>query len=144
APPGRDPPPVLEAVKRRVEGALVDPQHVARELLDALGDAPPVHRLQRQGPQDQEVQRALEQVGPRLRHTGFAPPRAPPPSSEEGACVSPNEARPGGLPLALRQEDGPRSCRMSRGTVGGRGGTAVSRSRGSGPPAASRAAPCSR
>ena len=46
APFGGDPPAVLEAVQRRVERALVHLEHVAGDLLDALRDAPAMHRLE--------------------------------------------------------------------------------------------------
>src|SRR3712207_4981047 len=38
-PLGRDPPALLEAVQRGVEGTLAHLQHVARGLLDPVGDA---------------------------------------------------------------------------------------------------------
>ena len=63
APPlGVDPPGPFEPMQRRVERALVHPQHVLGDLLDALRDGPPVHRACQQGAQDQQVERALQQV----------------------------------------------------------------------------------
>jgi hypothetical protein len=61
-PLGVDPPLLLEAVQRRVERPLVHAQHITRDLLDALRDAPPMHRLERERLQDQHVQRALQQI----------------------------------------------------------------------------------
>jgi hypothetical protein len=46
-----------------IEASLVDLENVARCLLDALGDAPAVHRLDGECVEDQELQGALEQVG---------------------------------------------------------------------------------
>jgi hypothetical protein len=53
---------VLEAVQRRIERSLLDREHVAGELQDALRDAPSVKRLARERLEDQQVERALEQV----------------------------------------------------------------------------------
>ena len=63
APVRRDPALVLEAVERRIERALPDPQQVVRDLLDALRDRPAVHRLERDRPHDQEVEGPLQDVG---------------------------------------------------------------------------------
>src|SRR5689334_5982629 len=41
-----DPPAIFQAMEGGVEGALVDLEHVARDLLDALSHAPSVHRLE--------------------------------------------------------------------------------------------------
>ena len=57
-----DPALLLQAMERRVERPLVDPQDVARDLLDALRDAPAVHRLERQRLQDEHVERALQEI----------------------------------------------------------------------------------
>ena len=57
-----DPALLLQPVKRRVERALIDAQHVARDLLDALRDAPAVHRLERERLQDEHVERALQEI----------------------------------------------------------------------------------
>src|SRR6185437_13680313 len=48
APFGADPPLELEPLERGVERPLVDVEHAARELLDALADPPAMHRLQRE------------------------------------------------------------------------------------------------
>jgi hypothetical protein len=37
-------------------------EHVLRHLTDALRDAPAVHRLQGEGFENQQVQRALDQI----------------------------------------------------------------------------------
>jgi len=52
----------LEAVQRRVEGPLSELEDLFRPLLDALGDAPAVHRLELQRLEDEHVERALECV----------------------------------------------------------------------------------
>src|SRR5438270_2497491 len=57
-----DPAAILEAVERRIERALIDLQHVARDLLDPLRDAPAVHRLERERLENQHVERALQDV----------------------------------------------------------------------------------
>src|ERR1700738_3925091 len=46
----------FEPMKRRIERSLSDLQCFFRQLLDALSDAPSMHRLQRQRFQDQEIQ----------------------------------------------------------------------------------------
>src|SRR5205807_8736290 len=46
----------------RVQRALWDLKGFARDLMDALGDRPAVHRLERERFEDQEVERALRQV----------------------------------------------------------------------------------
>ena len=61
-------------MKRRVERALRDLQHVAAHLLDPLGDRPPVLRLERHGLENQQIERALNEVeglltAPSLVHT---------------------------------------------------------------------------
>jgi hypothetical protein len=50
-------------VERWVEGALVDLEHATRHLLDALTDAPAVHRLEGHGLEDEEVEGSLQDVG---------------------------------------------------------------------------------
>ena len=46
-----------------VERSLVDLEHAARHLLNALADAPAVHRFEGDGFEDQQVERALKDVG---------------------------------------------------------------------------------
>jgi hypothetical protein len=49
---------------------LADLEGVARELLDALTDAPAVEWAQREGLENEEVQGALEDIGRRDCHAG--------------------------------------------------------------------------
>ena len=42
-----------------IERALLDAEHVARDLLDALGYGPAMLRFQRKGLQDEQIQRFL-------------------------------------------------------------------------------------
>ena len=58
---------MLESVERGVEGTLLNLQRVIRDLLNAQQDAVPVERSERNGFQDQKVERALKQLG-RLGH----------------------------------------------------------------------------
>src|SRR5262245_50150053 len=62
-PLGANPALLLEAMERGIERALADRQRVAGEQLNALGDPPAVQRLARDGFQDEQIQRALEQIG---------------------------------------------------------------------------------
>src|ERR1039458_2910997 len=62
APFRRDPPLVLQTVQRRIERSLVDPQHIPRNLLDGLGDGPPVLRPGLRSEENQQIERALQQV----------------------------------------------------------------------------------
>ncbi|MGC2658467.1 MAG: hypothetical protein WA324_10970 [Bryobacteraceae bacterium] len=50
-------------MKRRIESALPYLQHIVRYLPDALCDGPSMHRLEGNRLQDQQVKRALYQVG---------------------------------------------------------------------------------
>src|SRR5262245_1657615 len=54
-------------MERRIERALIDLQDVLGNLLDALGDGPPVQGILLQRAQDQQVERAGQQIG-RSRH----------------------------------------------------------------------------
>ena len=60
APFRADPFLAFQAIERGIERALLDLQDVARDLLDALGDAPAVHRFERESFQDQQIERALQ------------------------------------------------------------------------------------
>lgn len=57
-----DPAFVLEAMESGVQGALLNLQNVAGDLLDALGDGPAVLGLESQGFEDQEIESALDEV----------------------------------------------------------------------------------
>src|SRR5262245_59818913 len=61
---------MLEAVERGIEGALLDQQLLARDLLDAEQHAVAVKRPERNGFQDEQVERALQQLG-RRRHVSL-------------------------------------------------------------------------
>ena len=63
SPVTRNPASFLEAVESRIEGALLHSQHVVRDLLDALRNGPAVLRLVLDGPQDQQVEGALDEIG---------------------------------------------------------------------------------
>src|SRR4051812_42586347 len=54
-------------MESRIERALVDLQDVSRNLLDALGDGPAVQGIVLQRAQDQQIERAGQQIG-RSRH----------------------------------------------------------------------------
>src|SRR5688500_9527738 len=59
-PLGADPPPPLDPVERRIERAFLNAQHVVRHLHDPLPDPEPVQRPDRDGLEDQHVERALQ------------------------------------------------------------------------------------
>ena len=62
-PRGLQPALLLQPVQRRVQRALRDLQHVAADLANALRDAPAVHRLERERLEDEQIQRALNEIG---------------------------------------------------------------------------------
>jgi hypothetical protein len=67
----------LETAQRGKEGAGIDPEHAAADLLEPHADAEPVHRIERQGLQNQHVQRALHQIaGLAVGHRSLLPGRA--------------------------------------------------------------------
>ena len=72
-PLGVEPSSALETVQRGEQRAGVDLEHAARDLLDAAGDAEPVHRLQAQRFEDEHVERALNDVG--LVGVSMMPPK---------------------------------------------------------------------
>ena len=51
----------------RIEGPLLDQEHVIRPSLDALGDEEAVGRTREKRPQDQEIERAPKQIASRRR-----------------------------------------------------------------------------
>src|SRR5262245_51710878 len=53
---------MLEAMERGIERPLPDRQLFVRQLLNAFRDGPAVQRLARQRFQDEEIERALEQI----------------------------------------------------------------------------------
>src|ERR1043166_7668159 len=57
-----DPAPLLEPDERRVDGALPYLQRVLGELLDAVGESPSVHRRERERFEDDQVERALQNL----------------------------------------------------------------------------------
>src|SRR5205823_6648491 len=72
APRGADPSAALEPMQRRVQRALWDLKRFARDLLDALGNPPAVHRLERERFENQKVERALRQVESGVVHGSLA------------------------------------------------------------------------
>lgn len=63
SPVGGDPALQFKSVQCRIQRALVDLENIFRHLLDALSDGPAVLGAQRQRPQDQHVEGALQQIG---------------------------------------------------------------------------------
>jgi hypothetical protein len=57
-----DPAAALESMECRVEGALLDVEDIAGDLLDALGDGPAVQRLKDESLKDEKVESALRQI----------------------------------------------------------------------------------
>src|SRR6185295_9743631 len=68
SPLGGNQPLRLQAVQRRIQGTLIDLEHVSRHLLDSLRDVPPVSRAGLEGFQHQQVERPLQQVDLLLSH----------------------------------------------------------------------------
>lgn len=58
-----DPAVLLELVKRRVQRALPHPQLFVRHLADSLRDRPSVKGLEREHAKNEEVERALDEIG---------------------------------------------------------------------------------
>lgn len=54
-----DPPSSFQPVKRRVKGPLLDPEDIAGNLLNSLGNRPTVLRLKLHGFKDEEIECAL-------------------------------------------------------------------------------------
>ena len=63
SPLGSEPSSCFETMKRGVERALLHLENVLRDLLQALGDSVPVKGTERHDLENQEVERALEQIG---------------------------------------------------------------------------------
>ena len=57
-----DPASLLQPDERRVDGALAYLQRVLGELLDAVGESPSVHRRERERLEDEQVERALQDL----------------------------------------------------------------------------------
>jgi hypothetical protein len=53
---------MLEPLKRRVERSLIDVEASSGHLLNAGANAPAVHRLERQGLEDQEIDAAAQRI----------------------------------------------------------------------------------
>ena len=62
APLGLDPALMLETMQGRIQRTLVNLQHIARHLANAPRDGPAVLGLQLQRLQNQQVERALDEV----------------------------------------------------------------------------------
>src|SRR4030095_17086404 len=58
----RDPPRALQPLQRRVERAVIHFQHFLRRLLYVMRDVVAMQRAEEQSPQDQHVERALQEV----------------------------------------------------------------------------------
>ncbi len=65
---GRQQLPVLEPVQRRIERALLDLDDLAGDLLQPLRDCVTVQRPERHDFENQQIERALRQVGLGARH----------------------------------------------------------------------------
>jgi hypothetical protein len=61
---------ILQPVQGRVERPLIGLEHVARQELQSLRDAPAVHRFILEGTEDEEVEGALEEgrAAPPVNH----------------------------------------------------------------------------
>src|SRR4051812_26639891 len=62
-PLGLNPALLLEFVEGGVQRALSHPELLVRHLTDALGDCPAVRRFERDDAKNQEIQRALHEIG---------------------------------------------------------------------------------
>src|SRR5262245_53620875 len=58
---GNEPPP-FQPMKRRIERSSLDPEKISRTAPNTLADSVPMLRAPSQGPKDQHVERALQQV----------------------------------------------------------------------------------
>src|SRR6476661_4262870 len=75
APLRRNEPLLLETVQCRIQRPLRDLENVLRHLLDALRDRPAVLRLDSQRLEDQQIERALDEIG-RLAHERGSIPKS--------------------------------------------------------------------
>ena len=67
APLGRQPALDQHAVERGIQRAVLDPEALARSILDSLDDSVSVKRAAAQGPQDQQIERPREQLRDGIR-----------------------------------------------------------------------------
>jgi hypothetical protein len=62
APACLDPAAAFETMQRGIQRTLLNQKYLTRNLVDALGNGPSVHRLEKQSAQDQEIERALRKI----------------------------------------------------------------------------------
>ena len=60
---GANPALLFQAMQCGIKRSLLHLQHVVRYLLNPLSDGPAMNRPEREGFQDQQVQRSLDQIG---------------------------------------------------------------------------------
>ena len=72
APERRDPAAIFQPVKGRVQGAVLDLEHVLRPALDGVRDGVAVRRAHHEDPQYQHVERALGRLTLQRRFTPVA------------------------------------------------------------------------
>ena len=115
APLRRDPPAPLETVERRVQRPLLDQEDRAGRVLDPLAHAIAMHRAPAQRLEDEQVERAAQQVGFGVGHGRF------PCDTRDRTCIAlvTQGSRCGGGPgrLALQQV-GERAHLMRRRPLG--------------------------
>ena len=68
---GIEPPRALQALEPPQHGPVIDLEFTARHLLDPPGDAEAMHRLETQRLEDEQIHRALNDIGRRLVHPGL-------------------------------------------------------------------------
>src|SRR5436190_2225218 len=73
-PLGVDEPAAFEALQRRQQRTGIDLEDAARHLLDATRDPEAVHRLEAERLEDEQVERALNDVGVRVAHAATLMP----------------------------------------------------------------------
>src|SRR5688572_15643705 len=114
---------VLEPVERGVERSLIHAERVARDLLDAVRHGPSVHRLARERAEDEEIERALEELVGGQRHG----------REVRGCCRPPTPTYGNALVVGGQQQARAARVRQSRGAAG----AAAIATRSPQPPAAS-------